>query len=202
MNKNSSLALGASFFIHLFIFIFVVLLDYKSSFGPAPADLIQISLSSGPAQPKLPNARILPPIRKSKAMAPQKNSEPRSEATQGGSENENENSNSEGASATEGLGAGSLFNQYLASLTSLINQSKKYPKVALLRGIEGRVLVSLLIGENGQIRDVRLQQSSGFSILDEEALRSIKALRQVPPLVGGEAELRVEVPIRFELRSK
>lgn len=96
-------------------------------------------------------------------------------------------------------GENSNFNHYISLISALINQSKRYPKAALIRGLTGKVVVEVLVTANGHIEKIAVSESSGFSALDEEALRSIKSLGQLPPFTFGAQQHTFEIPIRFEL---
>ena len=55
-----------------------------------------------------------------------------------------------------------------------VYQYLKYPKYALENGIQGRVLVSFVMNEKGEVRDVKISRGI-HSSLDEEALRVVSA---------------------------
>src|SRR5262249_16675991 len=46
----------------------------------------------------------------------------------------------------------------------------EYPREAVLRGIEGRVVLFLRISSEGKVTDARIENSSGYRILDDAAL--------------------------------
>lgn len=50
-----------------------------------------------------------------------------------------------------------------------------YPRLALRRGITGKVVLSLIIKGNGLIQDVLLVESSGSEMLDKSALTAAKS---------------------------
>jgi len=60
-----------------------------------------------------------------------------------------------------------------------------YPEQARTMGEEGTVIVTLTIGPDG-ISDVRVWESSGFTLLDQEALRAAKESTYSIPEVNGE----------------
>jgi protein TonB len=71
-----------------------------------------------------------------------------------------------------------------------------YPAEAIIQGLQGEVIVLMIIGENGQISAARIEQSSGHRLLDEAALRAVRALRSLPATAPREALL----PVRFSLK--
>jgi protein TonB len=81
------------------------------------------------------------------------------------------------------------------------NPLPPYPMVARRLGMEGVVLLDVLVVADGHAADVRVQQSSGHPVLDEAALTTVRReWRFVPARRGGvPVESRVTVPIRFRL---
>ena len=63
-----------------------------------------------------------------------------------------------------------LESEISRKLGSKIRESD-YPKEARRQGWSGTTLVGVLVGSNGKIKEVSVSQTSGFSILDEQALR-------------------------------
>lgn len=74
----------------------------------------------------------------------------------------------------------------------------EYPRLALQRGYEGKVVVNFTVEPSGEISKVELAQSSGFTILDEAAMNVIRQRWQFDP---GEAR-RHYVEIVFQLRKQ
>ena len=76
----------------------------------------------------------------------------------------------------------------------------KYPRLAKRRGIEGTVLVEVLIAKDGHQIKQKLIKSSGANVLDDAALKAIKKWRFSPHIVDGIAIAhRVQIPVRFKL---
>ncbi|HEX9180830.1 MAG TPA: energy transducer TonB [Burkholderiales bacterium] len=85
----------------------------------------------------------------------------------------------------------------------LSNPPPDYPAVARRRGLEGVVLLSVLVNEAGLPKEVKLARSSGTPILDDAALEAVKGWRFVPARQGEQAvSAWVEVPIRFRLEAR
>ena len=81
-------------------------------------------------------------------------------------------------------------------LKKLNDAGQFYPQEAIARGLEGEVLVLIIIDEGGQVSGARVEQSSGHRILDDAALRAVRSLRSLPADAPREALL----PVRFRLR--
>jgi protein TonB len=60
--------------------------------------------------------------------------------------------------------------------------------------MEGAVTVSFTVSEGGIPADLRLLRGSGYRLLDEEALNTVKRASPLPAIRGT-----VEIPIRFRL---
>ena len=81
-------------------------------------------------------------------------------------------------------------------LKKLNDAGQFYPLEAIAQGLEGEVLVLIIIDENGQVTAARVEQGSGHRILDDAALRAVRSLRSLPADAPREALL----PVRFRLR--
>jgi len=81
------------------------------------------------------------------------------------------------------------------------NPPPKYPVVARRRGFQGNVVLEVLVGQIGNVLDLRVLSSSGYPILDRAAKSSVKNWTFEPGMRGQEkVEMWVRVPIRFELK--
>jgi len=81
------------------------------------------------------------------------------------------------------------------------NPPPEYPGLARKRGYQGTVFVEVLVGVNGKAKDVRMLVSSGYPILDNAALRSVKEWVFEPGMRGSESvKMWVRIPIRFQLK--
>lgn len=72
-----------------------------------------------------------------------------------------------------------------------------YPALARRQGWEGRVTLSFHIADDGQLRDPRVLQSSGFGILDEAALNSLRKVERIAARI--DAGLDLQVPVVYRL---
>jgi protein TonB len=89
------------------------------------------------------------------------------------------------------------WHQAIAQQLKKLNDRKQYyPQEAIARGLQGEVLVLVIIDENGNITAARVEESSGHKILDEAALRNVRSIRSLPADAPREAVL----PLRFRLR--
>ena len=94
-------------------------------------------------------------------------------------------------------------NRWLAeSLWRRVAELKRYPSSARLNGQEGKVILKAIIRSDGQLADVVVQKSSGYSTLDEAA---IEAVRLACPLhmkhALGKPLIVVSLPIVYSLAN-
>lgn len=87
---------------------------------------------------------------------------------------------------------------YLASVKRDIELVWEYPPSALREGIQGRLIVEFRIRKNGTLMEARLVRSSGFSILDEEAIRAIQAAAPFHPIPTWIGKQRLAISASFE----
>ena len=88
----------------------------------------------------------------------------------------------------------------ISGLRTYLNQNTRYPAVAQENGVQGRVVVSFVVGKDGHISDVTVVRSVDPS-LDKEAVRVIRNMpRWTPGKQGGEpVKVRYNVPVSFRL---
>lgn len=75
-----------------------------------------------------------------------------------------------------------IYVSYFTKIKQSIEQNWEYPEVALRYGLHGRLLLQFTIDASGILDQLRLIRSSGSQVLDEEALRAIKAAAPFPPI--------------------
>jgi periplasmic protein TonB len=81
------------------------------------------------------------------------------------------------------------------------NPSPEYPAIARRRGYEGTVLVEVLVNREGRVEDLRLSQSSGYPVLDQAAMTSMRGWLFEPATINEKkVEMWVKVPVRFHLK--
>lgn len=80
-------------------------------------------------------------------------------------------------------------------LKNLQEKGLFYPEEAIRLGQQGSALVFMIVDESGAVVAARIEESSGFPVLDAAALRAVRALRSLPADTPREALL----PVRFRL---
>jgi len=82
------------------------------------------------------------------------------------------------------------------------NPKPPYPLLARNQGIEGRVVVNVLVSAQGTVQTISVGRSSGSRLLDNAALQTVKKWRFHPVLRNGKAVPSSEtVPIVFKLKE-
>ena len=67
-------------------------------------------------------------------------------------------------------------------------------------GETGRCVVSVLVGADGRVQDIRLKRSSGYDRLDQATLTVVRRWRFIPGTRGGQAvAMWVNVPVDWRL---
>ena len=100
-------------------------------------------------------------------------------------------------SSGEGKGKGDSFSfpRYLS------NPPPPYPDSARRRGLSGTVILLTQILSNGKVGEIKVKQSSGFTVLDEAAVKTVKEWQFIPGLAQGKSvDMWVEIPVRFVLQ--
>ena len=93
--------------------------------------------------------------------------------------------------------------QYRLALMGAARRYKRYPAQAVENGWTGKVEVRLVIGADGGVERALVKLSSGYDILDSQALdmiRKAESLTPVPPALRGR-EFSVDIPVVFDLQT-
>lgn len=108
-----------------------------------------------------------------------------------------------GAAGSAGSGLGKTLTaeerwrqEHFNFIKDEIRKNMTYPRVARQNGWQGRVLVSFVICQDGRVEDIRLEKSSGFALLDRNALSIIK---QIAPFPKPPVRATLIVPIEYTL---
>ncbi|MCG8606228.1 M56 family metallopeptidase [bacterium] len=84
-----------------------------------------------------------------------------------------------------------------------VQQKLRYPAIARKAGIEGRVILGVLVDENGSVKQTRVIKSLGKSGCDEAAIQAIKGVEWKPAQRNGKpVKVWVAIPVVFSLNSR
>ncbi len=82
------------------------------------------------------------------------------------------------------------------------NPAPRYPALARKRGIEGTVLLNVLVDRHGKVADLQIAETSGHKILDKAAIRAVERWIFSPGTTNNEnTDMWVHVPVRFALQD-
>lgn len=94
----------------------------------------------------------------------------------------------------------SARNQYGSALSREIAKHINYPGIAKMRGWQGVVEIDFQLDGNGKILSQKIHTSSGFPVLDNQALEMVKKSNfPMPPEVLKSSAFNVTVPVSFKL---
>lgn len=89
----------------------------------------------------------------------------------------------------------------MEALWRQVDRLKRYPHTARVNRWEGKVVLRAVIRDDGQVIDLSVEESSGYTVLDRDALEILKQaspLKLKHPL--GQAQVVVHVPISYKLQ--
>ena len=107
-----------------------------------------------------------------------------------------------GSSPTYGGDVG-VSDVYIARLAARLNRFKYYPIESLRNGESGVTVLSLVVDRRGKVLSSAVSASSGFTALDQAALRIVNNAKPLPRFDRRMRmnELRVNIPITFDITN-
>jgi protein TonB len=105
-----------------------------------------------------------------------------------------------GGTGTGGVSADALRKKYLsehfAYIKDIIQKNITYPQIARRMGWKGKVIVGFVILENGNATSIKIVMSSGFDLLDDNVVKTVKAIAPFPkPPIMAE----IIIPVMYSL---
>jgi len=101
-----------------------------------------------------------------------------------------------GSGDSHGLRKAEYLLKNFSCIRDMIQKMIAYPALAKRMGWEGKVITSFIVSSRGYARDVRISKSSGYEILDENAL---KAINNASPFPKPPVEAQIIIPILYRL---
>jgi TonB family protein len=81
------------------------------------------------------------------------------------------------------------------------NPKPSYPLEAQERGYQGEVLLKVQVLTNGKVGQIEVKRSSGYDVLDQSALHTVKQWKFIPARKGEDTiPMWVNIPVKFQLR--
>lgn len=92
---------------------------------------------------------------------------------------------------------GQSIADYRKQMIQMIKQNKTYPRKARQKGLEGRVIVSFTVLENGQVRNIHLGASRASVLLKRAVLKLIKKSQPLPSPPQNNMKLTLSIDYRL-----
>ena len=91
--------------------------------------------------------------------------------------------------------------QYGSTLFRAFAKHKQYPKIAQMRGWQGQCTLEIKIDSAGNVQSSRIKESSGYDVLDNQAVEMSKKATPfpAPPNALQGRSFTISVPISFKL---
>jgi len=91
--------------------------------------------------------------------------------------------------------------RYSKMVQKKILENLVYPSAAKEAGFQGTVKLSLKISPQGDLRDTKIKETSGYRTLDDDAFKTAQRISPYPPFPPEikEKEVWVEIPIIYQL---
>ena len=88
------------------------------------------------------------------------------------------------------------------AMMDFLMMNMKYPESAAKAKQQGRAVVGFVVGKDGTINDVYIVKSTGYDVLDNEAMRVVKSMPAWEPgkQKGKPVNVKYFVPITFKLK--
>ena len=89
-----------------------------------------------------------------------------------------------------------------SAMKEFLMMNMKYPQTAVKAKQQGRAIVGFVVRKDGTVSDVHITKSAGYAVLDEEAMRVVKAMPAWEPgkQKGKPVNVKYNVPITFRLK--
>ena len=94
-----------------------------------------------------------------------------------------------------------FMRQYITSIREKVDRQWTYPKTIIRYKVTARVVVLFTVGRSGELEALEVVKGSGYSDLDEEALRAVKAAAPFPPLPPEFNKERLEIDVGFNYEN-
>ena len=94
------------------------------------------------------------------------------------------------------------FKGGVSAMMEFLSMNMKYPQAAVKAKLQGRAVVGFVVRKDGTVSDVHITKSAGYAVLDEEAIRVVKAMPAWKPgkQKGEPVNVKYSVPITFKLK--
>ena len=81
-------------------------------------------------------------------------------------------------------------------IKEIIEKKIRYPMIARKMGWQGKVVVCFVVEKNGEVKDLRIVESSGYAQLDKNAIETVK---QAVPLPSPPVRVKLVLPVTYKI---
>ncbi|WP_300664543.1 energy transducer TonB [Fluviicola sp.] len=94
-----------------------------------------------------------------------------------------------------------VFQKGQESIIQYIKKNLRYPQIAVNEGMQGKVYIQFVVSDRGAVKNVKVKKSTGYQILDDEAVRIIKTMPEWTPgsIDGIPVNSTFSLPVSFKL---
>jgi pilus assembly protein CpaC len=96
-----------------------------------------------------------------------------------------------------------VISEYIPAIARRIQDNFVYPWAAKEANLEGSLKLGLRLYYTGQLLDVKIRESSGYAVLDENAVSIVRKLAPYPPFpaqIKRQKELWIDLPIVYKTK--
>ena len=117
-------------------------------------------------------------------------------STRGAGQGATEGPGKPGAAATPETARAAYLREHFVYIRDRITGGISYPRMARKMGWCGQVKIAFVVCEDGGVNDLRVVESSGFTLLDRNAVETVK---QVAPFPSPPVKAEIRMAITYRL---
>lgn len=89
---------------------------------------------------------------------------------------------------------------FIRGMSAAVAKQRRYPQLAARKGWQGEVQLRVVVEGSGRLLEVSVQESSGYEVLDREAVEMVRRAAPFPVPAGmRKDELAITLPVQFRL---
>jgi len=96
--------------------------------------------------------------------------------------------------------AADTMQSWKVALLRAVSQNQSYPRAALMREIEGKAKVRLIVAADGTITAHEILEATGQDLLDREIPKLVAKLNPLPALPEGQTDMKIVLPLEWALQ--
>lgn len=105
------------------------------------------------------------------------------------------------SSSSDAPGNQAIINHLLSELRVAFDSGFIYPPIARRHGWQGKVQLGLTVAADGRLSDLSVLSSSGYPVLDDDAVRTLVRIGTLPraaEILAGRS-IRLQLPVYYRL---